>query len=152
MNKTYDITDQQFGKLVVLRREGKDRHGASTWFCRCSCGEECVVLGTYLRRGKKVHCGKCEKPPKQPEEKRVWKSNGSKSKPKDEAEKAFKKPKEDDEVIPVHQQTWWIAENQRLEAIDAKTEKLRALRQQHGAAAVSGAWHPKDQTTTGRQR
>src|SRR5687767_10518819 len=52
-----DITGQKFGRLTVLRREGKNSCGQATWRCRCECTREPVVAGSMLRAGKVVSCG-----------------------------------------------------------------------------------------------
>jgi len=57
-----DITGQTFGRLMVLRREGSVRRGLSgqtraTWLCRCSCGQEKVLIGAELRAGRILSCG-----------------------------------------------------------------------------------------------
>jgi len=52
-----DLTrEPPFGRLTVLQRAGS-RHGKALWRCRCSCGNEVVVLGTYLTTGDTRSCG-----------------------------------------------------------------------------------------------
>lgn len=44
------------GRLLVLRRAGtvaKQSH----WLCRCDCGREVTIAGTYLARGVTRSCG-----------------------------------------------------------------------------------------------
>ena len=62
-----DMLGRCFGKLTVVgyaetRREGARTHRA-IWRCRCDCGNEKDVRGSYLRSraalGKAVSCGKC---------------------------------------------------------------------------------------------
>jgi hypothetical protein len=51
-----DITNQKFGRLVAIRPvdgDGKGQH----WLCKCDCGNEKVVDGRELRRGKVRSCG-----------------------------------------------------------------------------------------------
>ncbi len=51
-----DITGQKFGKLTVikyLRTEGKE----AFWLCKCDCGNEKEVKGTYLRNKQTKSCG-----------------------------------------------------------------------------------------------
>jgi len=52
-----DITGQQFGRLVAVRREGTDKVGHAKWRCKCECGEEIIVLGTNLVEGITKSCG-----------------------------------------------------------------------------------------------
>jgi hypothetical protein len=51
-----DLSGEQFGRLTVLRREGRQRSYA-TWLCRCSCGTEVVVVSRFLVRGSTRSCG-----------------------------------------------------------------------------------------------
>src|ERR1043165_3889088 len=55
--KLIDLTGKQFGLLVVLRREGTERNGFSTWRCQCDCGNEVVVRSGNLRIGDTKTCG-----------------------------------------------------------------------------------------------
>ena len=43
--------------LSVVSKAGHDRNGRSLWLCRCSCGNEKVVLGKLLRKGSARSCG-----------------------------------------------------------------------------------------------
>ena len=51
-----DLTGQQFGDLIVLRRAENSPSGASRWVCRCACGEEYTVMGKQLTAGKRTRC------------------------------------------------------------------------------------------------
>ena len=52
-----DLTGQTFGRLRVVRREGKTKHGIITWACVCDCGKEHVASSSHLRRGCTNSCG-----------------------------------------------------------------------------------------------
>ena len=53
-----DITDQRFGRLVVLARAETIRgNGNARWLCRCDCGNELIIRGDLLRRGLTKSCG-----------------------------------------------------------------------------------------------
>lgn len=52
-----DLTGLQFGKLLVLQREGSNARGVSTWLCRCECGGEKVADADNLKRGRTASCG-----------------------------------------------------------------------------------------------
>ena len=52
-----DITGSVFGRLTVLRRDGRKPGGAVHWVCQCSCGRQCTARGTSLRRGETSNCG-----------------------------------------------------------------------------------------------
>ena len=72
MEKTYkqipvgrakDLTNQTFGKLLVLYRvehPGKGTH----WLCKCECGNETVVSMSHLTSHHTTSCG-CQKQLKQ---------------------------------------------------------------------------------------
>lgn len=56
-----DMVGKQFGWLTVIDRAGstsdhKKRHYAA-WRCVCTCGQQVVVPGQRLRRGKRKACG-----------------------------------------------------------------------------------------------
>ena len=52
-----DMTNKQFGRLLVIEQSDYVKHGRPRWLCRCDCGNEVVVDGTPLRRGDVVSCG-----------------------------------------------------------------------------------------------
>lgn len=53
----YDLTGKRFGRLTVLARAGSDSGKNATWFCRCDCGNEVVVVGSNMRCGDTRSCG-----------------------------------------------------------------------------------------------
>lgn len=60
MSKTIDLTGQKFNRLTVLYRNGSSG-GKAKWHCKCDCGEECDVIGQYLRNGHTKSCGCLQK-------------------------------------------------------------------------------------------
>jgi hypothetical protein len=52
-----DLTGRRFGRLVVLRREGRYPGGATTWSCRCDCGTVKTIARGNLIKGNTVSCG-----------------------------------------------------------------------------------------------
>lgn len=46
-----------WGKLTVLRREGKTFDGKATWVCACQCGNQVVLSGKNIRNGNNKSCG-----------------------------------------------------------------------------------------------
>ena len=56
MAKCKDLTNQRFGRLLVLNRDGT-QSGHATWRCICDCGKETVVIGATLTSGKVFSCG-----------------------------------------------------------------------------------------------
>lgn len=60
MGKFIDLTGEKYGKLTVLKREGKDRQKCLLWKCKCDCGNEIIVRGSSLRNSHTQSCG-CHK-------------------------------------------------------------------------------------------
>jgi hypothetical protein len=58
-----DETGNFYGKLLVLRRAGSNRHHQAMWLCNCLCGRRTTVAGNDLRGGKSKSCG-CLRGPK----------------------------------------------------------------------------------------
>lgn len=63
MSKKIDRTGERFGRLLVIREYGRDKHGNVLWLCRClgkhgdDCGAETIVRSNDLRSGKTKSCG-----------------------------------------------------------------------------------------------
>lgn len=57
MSKPINEIGHTYGKLTVINRGPNNEKGRAQWICQCSCGNECLVLGTYLRRGETKSCG-----------------------------------------------------------------------------------------------
>ena len=51
-----DLTDQTFGRLLVIKKEGR-RGGHISWLCLCECGIKKIIAGRVLREGKSRSCG-----------------------------------------------------------------------------------------------
>lgn len=64
MSNLIDLSNQRFGKLLVLKKgNGRRTSGnqyKATWICQCDCGNITEVDGEKLRRGHTTSCG-CEK-------------------------------------------------------------------------------------------
>ncbi len=56
-NRKKDFSGRRYGRLIVLYRNGQNRHGAAIWRCRCDCGNEKNVLGFNLTSGCTTSCG-----------------------------------------------------------------------------------------------
>lgn len=59
MAKRIDLTGQRFGRLVVIsyNEEVSKQKKGPHWNCICDCGNEKVVWGSDLKRGKTQSCG-----------------------------------------------------------------------------------------------
>ena len=63
MSAKKDLTGQPFGRLIVIREYGRDKHGNVLWLCRClgkngnDCGKEVVVTTGALRSENTKSCG-----------------------------------------------------------------------------------------------
>ena len=54
-----DMTGLQAGKLTVIEKSGVYLGHDTIWRCRCTCGNESIVRGSYLRNGHTKSCGNC---------------------------------------------------------------------------------------------
>ena len=52
-----DETGNRYGRLVVLQRNGSNRHGKARWLCRCDCGNKTSVPGGDLHTEHTQSCG-----------------------------------------------------------------------------------------------
>lgn len=59
-----NLMGRRFGKLTVVAEAPKNNSGKVRWLCRCDCGKERIVIGTFLATGRVTSCG-CEKNAKQ---------------------------------------------------------------------------------------
>ena len=59
MPKLIDLTNQRFGRLIVLERVANNKNRVM-WKCQCDCGNIINVRGDYLRIGQTQSCG-CKK-------------------------------------------------------------------------------------------
>jgi hypothetical protein len=58
MTAVAELTGQTFGLLAVLERaENRSRSAQAYWLCLCACGQETIVNGSNLRRGRTSSCG-----------------------------------------------------------------------------------------------
>ena len=53
-----DLTDQKFGKLLVIK-QAPHMGGRTAWYCKCDCGNPvlCTVISKSLKGGKTKSCG-----------------------------------------------------------------------------------------------
>ena len=57
MPRFKDRTNDNYGRLSVIKHAGKDDRGKHLWLCKCSCGNEKVVVSDNLSSGKSNSCG-----------------------------------------------------------------------------------------------
>lgn len=56
-----NLIGEKFGMLTVIGRAPSTAKGQRRWICRCDCGIEKIVLGSNLKRGTTVSCGRKHK-------------------------------------------------------------------------------------------
>ena len=52
-----DLIGQRFGRLIVIRQEGRTKNKQVKWLCKCDCGNEAVVTTSHLKLGHIKSCG-----------------------------------------------------------------------------------------------
>jgi len=57
MPKLIDLSDQHFGRWMVLKKIGGSRANGAFWVCRCDCGTIKKVNSRSLRNGQSQSCG-----------------------------------------------------------------------------------------------
>lgn len=57
MGTKLNLVGQKFGRLTVIRENGKTKQGDYKWHCKCDCGNEKTYVGMRLRLGKTKSCG-----------------------------------------------------------------------------------------------
>lgn len=57
MRQVIDLTGKQYGRLTVIKLNGKDKHNNAMWECKCSCGNNIIIRGATLRNGRARSCG-----------------------------------------------------------------------------------------------
>ena len=56
-SRLIDLTNQRFGRLLVLTRAENSKEGKARWNCRCDCGQYHMALSSCLRNGTTSSCG-----------------------------------------------------------------------------------------------
>ena len=57
MRKKLELAGQESGLLLVLYECGRSKNGSVLWKCRCTCGNECIVRSSDLRKQRTQSCG-----------------------------------------------------------------------------------------------
>lgn len=55
--KCTDLSNKRFGKLVVISRNGNDKHRRAKWLCQCDCGNTITTIAQNLINGGTRSCG-----------------------------------------------------------------------------------------------
>lgn len=55
--KAKDITGQDFGRLVAVKKLRKNKHGGWIWLCDCKCGNTKEATQNHLSQGNTTSCG-----------------------------------------------------------------------------------------------
>ena len=55
--KFIDLTEQRFGRLVVVERVENGKWGQMRWLCKCNCGNEKTIDDGSLKSGHTKSCG-----------------------------------------------------------------------------------------------
>jgi len=55
--KFKDLTGKKFGRLTVLRFNGKNQRGDLRWLCQCECGNQKSIVGGNLNNNTIRSCG-----------------------------------------------------------------------------------------------
>ncbi len=57
MGKKLDLKGKRFGRLVVVKYAGQNKHKKSLWLCKCDCGNEKIISAHCLRNSDTKSCG-----------------------------------------------------------------------------------------------
>lgn len=57
MSRRLELAGKKFGRLLVLNEVGRNKSRCVLWKCKCSCGNEAIVLGCLLVNGNTKSCG-----------------------------------------------------------------------------------------------
>lgn len=57
MGKFIDLTGQRFGRLTVIKKNGKNKRGDILWLCKCDCGNTKNVSTNHLKNKNSKSCG-----------------------------------------------------------------------------------------------
>lgn len=59
--KVVNLTNRTFGRLTVIKENGRDVRGRKIWECECSCGGKVNVNSRHLIQGSTNSCGCLQK-------------------------------------------------------------------------------------------
>lgn len=56
-NRSLMLGGIRFGRLLVIKKMGRDRRGNALWRCACDCGGEAITRSFMLKSGRAKSCG-----------------------------------------------------------------------------------------------
>jgi hypothetical protein len=56
-NRTLNLKNQRFGRLIALSLAAPDKNGKTRWNCICDCGNTAIVQTNCLQQGSTKSCG-----------------------------------------------------------------------------------------------
>ena len=59
--KRIEMVNKTFGSLLVIEKYDVYRKHDTRWRCKCMCGNEAIVRGSFLRGGHTKSCGRCNR-------------------------------------------------------------------------------------------
>jgi len=59
--KRIQMVNKIFGALMVIEKHDVYRKHDTRWRCKCKCGNETIVRGSFLRSGHTKSCGRCNR-------------------------------------------------------------------------------------------
>ncbi|KKN98973.1 hypothetical protein LCGC14_0142180 [marine sediment metagenome] len=57
VGKFIDLTGKRFGRLIIIRVDGKDKHNNIQWLCICDCGNKITARAGSLKNCHTQSCG-----------------------------------------------------------------------------------------------
>jgi len=60
-NRNIDLKNKKFGSLLVKSFHSLIKYGNKLWLCKCNCGNELLVITSYLTSKNTTLCSLCNK-------------------------------------------------------------------------------------------
>lgn len=57
MTKKLELAGKVFGRLTVIKEDGRTKAGKTKWLCQCVCGKLTTTIGSGLLNGNTTSCG-----------------------------------------------------------------------------------------------
>ena len=59
--RVVNLIGKRFGRLLVISRDGSNKHQKAIWLCKCDCGKTKTIKGNALQSGNTMSCGCIQK-------------------------------------------------------------------------------------------